>query len=797
MANFCNHPSGCNTPQLAKYKSTEPGLCVFHAPIEKKRVSRDRYAEYVKQRIDNETGPFVECIFPWTIKFIDLYPKEITKPIEFRKCSFEGNDSISLTLKAGILTDTFCIDFDGLDIKNRCVFEECQFNNSINFILVKFYSQLSFKKSKANGAVYFEDVRIINADANFEFQNVERNAFFGGMEFGDRESKYIERRNISFAGAKFKGNVYFSNNVNIFAKHVQFNAIECNGQFLIFDDIQIDCYKLNFFEAQINCSSSFQFRRATVVADLVYFYHVYFNTSVTFEDTEFKRLTQSFDVHLSFMFTEFCGNDLSFLKTKFNCGEVYFNSAIFCCQSNFHKTEFNEGVIFDKAKFSKFGINETRNFNKDTDFKTLTVRNENEQSKIEFSNTVFRGSYADFSNCNFLCDLLAMEECIFECQINFIKDILISEFHLNVRKSLFSSNALFYFKSPHFKINSSPIIVTFENIKFSEYNTFFEDIRPSKIFNENDVEIIYIFRYCILNDVYFTNNYMTLFSFYKSEFDKAILTSNDWYARIERLFPFVRYTRYNVLIEDLLYRKLLLSNSNNQEITLFQLHDLRRYDEIANMYRKLKTASDSTKDFPQAGKFYFNEFEMCRLGLRYEVPFRLHNWLIEKCKKIVEGKRIDTKHKFYVFLQRCNGYLKTFTVKPFKRLIFCIYKLISGYGEKPLWTVISFILFWAIFSGLNMLNGFSVGKDKGYFYYKFEWSSIDISTWINDFLSSSMLTLYRMFPSSYFPFGKGEYSILGRFGNFGSPFLNLLNSAILILLLGFFLMSLKRFFRRF
>ena len=46
------------------------------------------------------------------------------------------------------------------------------------------------------------------------------------------------------------------------------------------------------------------------------------------------------------------------------------------------------------------------------------------------------------------------------------------------------------------------------------------------------------------------------------------------------------------------------------------MEDLDSYNEIATLYRRFKTALDRTKDYADAGLFYFNELEMKRKHFR-------------------------------------------------------------------------------------------------------------------------------------------------------------------------------------
>lgn len=178
------------------------------------------------------------------------------------------------------------------------------------------------------------------------------------------------------------------------------------------------------------------------------------------------------------------------------------------------------------------------------------------------------------------------------------------------------------------------------------------------------------------------------------------------------------------------------------------------YEDVASLYRRMKTALDRTKDYQQASWFYFNEFEMKRKALEQEIESDP-----SKIRQIL--KKLFSKYIFYFS-----------------------YKVFAGFGEKPLWSFYWLLLGILGFSGLNSL----VGLQKGI-------ALPDGKIVFRDagFLDSLIFTLYRIIPANYLPF-KQAYNIPNGFWGLFVPFLN---TFVLIIFIAFIAIGLKRHFRRF
>ncbi len=303
---------------------------------------------------------------------------------------------------------------------------------------------------------------------------------------------------------------------------------------------------------------------------------------------------------------------------------------------------------------------------------------------------------------------------------------------------------------------SGPCIY-FEETKFNPFNTFFEGIEynDSAGKDEKNTEIetpIVIFRYCQLKDIYFSHNSMSIFSFFKCPFfEEAHFVSNTWEKRKGRKY---------LIMEDLYFEKLGVSPEiKSAEGIEFPLE----YIDISELYRRMKTASDRNKDYHLAGWFYFNEFEM---------------------KKFHHKRKIKKYGSKTINMLRCvfSGRLWAYS----------IYKTVAGYGEQPLKSFCFLLLFTIIFAALHLLNGFNM-PDGTNINYILNLNFNDFS--VSDFINAFLFSLYHIIPGNYLAL------VETGFGSSGSDpwniLLNLSNTVVLIILVVFIGVGLKRHFRRF
>jgi uncharacterized protein YjbI with pentapeptide repeats len=485
--------------------------------------------------------------------------------------------------------------------------------------------------------------------------------------------------------------------------------------------------------------------------EFVDFSHAVFEEEADFSKVDFKGIWMVGvgNICASFTKSEFKKHAI-FNKAAFS-NESYFNQARFIGRVDFVSTEFLNESSFTKAEFFGWADFYEAKFNW-TDF-----------TEVHFSRK------ANFTSTQFLQNTFFFDTKIngkvFFDGIKFKKNIFFDGI-------IITAPALLYFRNPKFeksdKGNISASKIIFENVSFIPYRASFENIvlgdEWSKIGLTDKPAVI--FRHCQLEDVYFSNNDMSIFSFYKSSFDKARFISNkygkDDYNSDRVLLK--KYDRENIILEERLLHHLRENIKNNKEEEnireKYSIEGLDDYKEIAGLYRRMKTALDYTKDFEEAGKFYFNEYEMKRRALKDDL----------------RGKGI-LKNAFS------------------KRPIYYLYKIFAGYGEKPLWSFIWFIFFSFLFAVAHLFNGFEITKDDiiNYSFNPSSWNNIFKWQTIWDFIQAWFYSIFYILPRSYIPVARGDVAV----SNIWDILLMFSNSVVLLIMILFIGIGLKRHFRRF
>jgi len=396
--------------------------------------------------------------------------------------------------------------------------------------------------------------------------------------------------------------------------------------------------------------------------------------------------------------------------------------------ADFKDAEFYGDAYFSKAQFAE-----------DADFTNARFFGCSYFNKTKFS------KYADFSKAQFLGSAYFDRTCF--------DDRVLYE-SLKIKKLIEFTNislaekARFYFNNPDFALKGNECVrVVFDVVKFNPFAVYFENIGlASKVDN-----VCLIFRYCQLKDVYFTNNNMFLFSFYKSSYDEAMFISSKWGAEKDRILIFP-YLRKNVIMEEKFLGDLSKYSDNDKAKKFredYEIEDFSSHKDIAALYRRMKTALDNTKDYQQASWFYFNEFEMKRKAMEEEIES-------------------DPSKIRQVFNKLFSKYI-----------LYFLYKVLAGYGEKPMWSFYWLGFFLGVFTLLNYLIGVHPvinGPD------------ISPNLW-----DSFIFALYRILPTNYIPYTRNFY-VPPNFWGLLVPFLNTL---VLIIMIAFIGIGLKRHFRRF
>jgi len=509
-------------------------------------------------------------------------------------------------------------------------------------------------------------------DNEFCIFHSEKDKGITGIEFNDLIFKQIEKGDYNFKGYVFPTGISFMEMV--FKKEVDFTWAKFKGKFEegVFEDLCVV-----FFDAK-------------------------FNSKVSFLGAEFSG------GEVNFMSAEFTGEETTFVDAKFSGGCVVFSNTKFSGgTANFEGAIFSEGdAIFANVEFSG--------------------------GSADFESVKFYGGYAYFRGAKFSGGKAYFNGVIFYNDVIFDENKI--RYSLDFSGIKLSDKSTFYFKNPKFIEYDENIIITFSDISFNPFYAYFENINYNNKNKKNDdyISPVIIFRYCNLKDVYFTNNDISLFSFYKSAYDEARFYSCEWKKQSGR--------RKNIICDEELYKKVESIKERKEKEKFkkdYEIEDLNGYNEIATLYRRFKTSLDNTKDYAEAGHFYFNECEMKR---KY---FKSLKW---------KGN----------FWDKLRGKL------------YWLCKIFMGYGERPLWSFSWFLIFGIIiFPIAHIING------------------LDVPLGETLCLAAIKYTFSRFLPSTYLP-EKWVY-----IESTGSGFVPFLNSLVLILFVIFIGIGLKRHFRRF
>ena len=574
----------------------------------------------------------------------------------------------------------------------------------------------------ANGLCNFENCKE-KIDGRFSedyciFHVKKDNYLLEIQEFKELIFEKIKNKDYNFRGYIFPGGMIFRENG------------EAEGEPLVIDG-KADFSKAKF-EGLIETKADFG-GPIKVCAD---FHGAKFRDSVSFRGAIFSGgaayfAHSQFSGEANFNTSKFGGGYADFHNTKFTGGDARFLGA-----------QFSGGrAVFGGVEFSG--------------------------GEVDFRWADFTGGDADFSGAKFMGGIGNFTRAIFG------KDVVLNsneiKYNIYFTDISISEKTIFYFQNPRFKAlpnkgNLNNICLLFERIHFNQYCTYFEGFKP--INSENNIPNPFIiFRYCQLKNVYFSENNLSLFSFYKSSFSQALFISSTWNYIREKILLIFAYKRRNVIPEEQLLSSFNQFYKGKMELgefrSKFKIEGLKDWYDVAALYRSMKTALDNSKDYERASWFYYNEFEMKRKELKSEVS-----------KKAIH-KRI------------------------FSRLtLYNLYKIYAGYGEKPLWSFIwlgVFTIFFAIghmVFGLEYFEGGVVETKYEFFRFLHNFS---IGDFIKEFGSSFGYSISQAIPKNYIPYKLSNLNPTNPFGVLWS----ILNTVVLWILIIFIGIGLKRHFRRF
>lgn len=588
---------------------------------------------------------------------------------------------------------------------NTCKYDGCKYNVLVGQEYCVFHTP---REMKSISDTEFND--LIFAQLN------NRNCDFAGYVFPNaisfRGRAFAEK--ASFKGALFHGSANFGG--TSFSGAVDFDNTRFEGG-------------VSFGGTIFKCKASFTGTKFSGEME----YELFGKVCVNFSDVEFQE-------NVDFREAHFSGANTSCLRAKFGGGYSRFINCRFTSGwTNFLYANFSGGdVSFYESKFTGGGV----------DFANCQFTG----GDVSFIQTEFTGGFARFSRSTFAGDVKFRNNEI--------------SYGIDFRDIHLEQTASFFFTDPIFKKTSKVVPrIFFRHVSFNPFATFFQNIHEGEDFtDEPDIaKPIILFRYCNLKDVYFSNNNMSLFSFYRSAFfEESHITASEW-------------TPGNHLIcEDLLYREKReqpsgVANKVSAEGTE-EVDFPKDLGEIADLYRRMKAAADRAKDYHLAGHLYFNEFEMKRLHI-IEKAQESGNWLKRILKLLFSGRL----------------------------WLYNFYKFFAGYGEKPLRSFISLLFFILVFSVLHLYNGIKVpDESNGTKEIHWNWKSTfsgPAEFW-TDLPNALVFTIYRATPVSYLPYDRDKYGLLHH-DFFWDIALSLANSIVLILMIIFIGIGLKRHFRRF
>jgi uncharacterized protein YjbI with pentapeptide repeats len=540
----------------------------------------------------------------------------------------------------------------------------------------------------------------------------------------------IRKKDYDFEGYIFPAGIAFSGLT--FDSHTSFKNAIFEGNVIDYENFSKAGECANFEDCEFKDDAIFegvQFKGGSVN-----FENSIFHKNVSFNDSKFpKGFTNFYNIQIhgkraDFSSTEFLGEFVSFSKAQFLCDESVFWGSIFSGGDiYFSQSEFKGDVDFKEVKFT----------GGHTNFEEAKFLR-----KVQFLSNEFSGDIR-FRN-NKICRGITFDGI------------------------LFSHNSSFYFQNPDLscyeeKIKNQQDIapIKFLHIRFNPFSSFFQDIKIKKSdeFAKSGNPLI-LFRYCQLKDVYFNNSDLSVISFYKSSFDNARFISCSWCKKRERWYLF-KYTRNNILLEEQAYEYVMHDPaSQNTYDQTYELRDLN-YQEIASLYRQMKFALDRSKDYQNAGCFYYNEYEIKRKALISSVH--------PKIKRIFKGRY----------------------------LLYCMFRKLAGYGERPLWSFLWLIGFAWLFAFLHLFLGTIKYKDQ---IINYDWAlpkywiqTACSSEFRSDLVIVFVYSLTRIIPLNYFPNNQSLPFPEGVFG----LLLSVLNSIFLLIMVTFTGVGLKRHFRRF
>jgi uncharacterized protein YjbI with pentapeptide repeats len=375
--------------------------------------------------------------------------------------------------------------------------------------------------------------------------------------------------------------------------------------------------------------------------------------------------------------------DVSFREYCFK-KEVNFSNAVFIGRADFFDAQFLNGARFDNTEFSG---TEGANFNgarfsgkKGANFDMAQFTGE---GKADFMLAEFSGEEgADFMNSKFTCkggadfnesQFSGKGPVDFQCtefssRVTFEAAQFLNEKGVYFFEAKFSGKGRVDFSWTRFSTKEG---VDFTRAEFS--SDLGVDFRSAKFLGPGKFNF---------EATKFKENQPIFFDKIETDFpenlqfiDVSNLGSALFlYVELEKVsFKNVRFR----LTKNKLSNREYLADEKRNEIVIEEVYsdyeiianNLDYFNQVEILYRKLKLNFETQLDFHRAGDFHYGEMEMRRKAKMLE-------W---------EDKPVS---KYLPFLKYLN-------------LTQC-YKIVSGYGEKWVQALASFVAVWLVFTGLNL-----------------------------------------------------------------------------------------------
>lgn len=780
--NNCKYNGGCIHPANPPF---DQDYCIYHS--NNKGMDEVEFHNKIRNLIKSGVHEFVGYVFTWFIDFRGISKNQnspsFDAQLKFEDCKFIGSKDIDVKYmkndQEASKVASFCASFREIEFRGGLHIKNCLFKNSVNLQYSKFIKdQFLIVNSKFEGEVYLNNTEFLNCNLNFTADGEMKTIFSKSvvahnLKFDFKSSKLEKKVNI--------GNIIFQKGLiltdsNFKCLNFRFDHVELESEYTFFNRVQIESPTILFTNCNFNSILN-NFKGFKPKGRTVSFENSTFTRDVTFEDAFFDKLGDVNYYDTSFRNTNFISLKADFKKVTFNCGTVDFSNALFNCKTTFTECEFNEGSLFRKTKFSKL------KYERALDRLVLMEHSEASLEKdcqVNFTKIVFDGDKTDFTEAEFSCEKAIFSGCNLDSDFILIDNRVCDNMNISFINLYMKEFKRFSFRQPIFTSSTDnnegvQPLIEFENINFNPIKTSFENIFDPNLttFKGLNKKLYFspsfciLFRYCYLKDVYFISTSTSNFSFYKSFYDEAIFISSHWKYEIDKINPFFKYKRKNIIFEDyLLNGKLAIGLKCKEPISdrikhkkqfqKYKIEDLNGNEEIAALYRRFKTSLDRTKDYIQAGWFYFNEYEMLRLYYK-------------------QSTGLIHKSKYWLY---------------------SIYKYLGGYGEKPLWSFIWFILLTFIISIINILNGFKFRSHEINYDVILDSNvkySFNYCILIKDLIKGMFFTISRVLPTSYIPIEKSDFGTLDSIG----LAIGVLTAFLLIFLITLIFSGLKRHFRRF